>query len=271
VYVAHFAVGGGLFLVLTEKKARRENSREILDYVRGHAKFFLLLTMVFGGVTGVAIWFVISLISPGVASTLIHAFVFGWAAEWVCFTGEIVALLIYYYKFDKMDPGLHQTMGWLYFVFAWLSLFLVNGIICFMLTPGQWPQTGNFWHGFFNPSMWPALFFRTAISFAFCGLFGFVTASFIREKETRERMTRYCAWWAALPLAAAAALSVWYVKALPGEPLAMVMGRSPETAPLIRMFIWLTPVLLAGAALMAVRSPRGVKKVLALLLLAAGL
>ncbi|MCP4692021.1 MAG: cytochrome C, partial [Desulfobacterales bacterium] len=101
--------------------------------------------------------------------------------------------------------------------------------------------------------------------------FGFVTASFIREKETRERMTRYCAWWAALPLAAAAALSVWYIKALPGEPLAMVMGRSPEMAPLIRVFVWLTPVLLAGAALMAVRSPRGVKKVLALLLLAAGL
>ncbi len=271
VYVAHFAVGGGLFLVWTEIKGRRENSPEILDYTRGHAKFFLLLTMVFGGVTGVAIWFVIMLISPGVTSTLIHAFVFGWAAEWVCFMGEIVALLIYYYKFDSMDPATHRTIGWLYFLFAWLSLFLVNGIICFMLTPGDWLQTGNFWHGFFNPSMWPALFFRTAISLAFCGLFGFVTAAFIRDGATRERMSRYCAGWVLIPLLAAAPLALWYVKALPEGPLAMVMGRSPEMAPLIGVFIWLTPILMAGAILMALRTPRGVKKALALILLAAGL
>jgi len=48
VFVAHFAVGGGLFLVLTEMKAYREKDRRILDYVHRHTKFFLLITMVFG-------------------------------------------------------------------------------------------------------------------------------------------------------------------------------------------------------------------------------
>ncbi|MCF8045850.1 MAG: hypothetical protein K9J83_08305, partial [Desulfarculaceae bacterium] len=61
VYVAHFAVGGGLFLALTEKKAYRENAMDILDYVKSHTAFFLLLTLVFGGLTGVGIWFVIAL------------------------------------------------------------------------------------------------------------------------------------------------------------------------------------------------------------------
>jgi len=121
VYVAHFAVGGGLFLVLTELKGYRENSQNILDYTKKHSKFFLLLTMVFGGVTGVGIWFTISLISPGATSSLIHTF----ATEWVCFLGEIVALFIYYYQFGKMDKKDHLKIGWLYFAFAWLSLFFI--------------------------------------------------------------------------------------------------------------------------------------------------
>ena len=95
VYVAHFAVGGGLFLILCEKKGYRENSQAILDYTERHTKFFLLLTMVFGGLTGVGIWFTISLLSPGATSVLIHNFVFGWATEWVFFVGEIVLSLIH--------------------------------------------------------------------------------------------------------------------------------------------------------------------------------
>jgi hypothetical protein len=94
VYVAHFAVGGGLFLVLTEMKAYRENDADILAYVKSHTRFFLLLSMVFGGITGVGIWFTISLLSPTATSTLVHTFVFGWATEWVCFLAEIVALFI---------------------------------------------------------------------------------------------------------------------------------------------------------------------------------
>src|SRR5687767_8388789 len=43
VFVAHFAVGGGLFLVWTERKARRENDAALLDYVRRHSRFFILL------------------------------------------------------------------------------------------------------------------------------------------------------------------------------------------------------------------------------------
>ena len=127
VYVAHFAVGGGLYLVLMEKKAYKLQSDMLLDYVHRHSKFFLLLTMVFGGLTGVGIWFTIALLNPGATSTLIHTFVFGWAMEWVCFVGEILALFIYYYKFGKMSPRLHLRIGWLYFIFAWLSLVLING------------------------------------------------------------------------------------------------------------------------------------------------
>jgi cytochrome bd-type quinol oxidase subunit 1 len=64
VFVSHFAVGGGLFLVLAERKAHREENRELLAYVKVHARFFALLTVVFGAVTGVGIWFAIGLAHP---------------------------------------------------------------------------------------------------------------------------------------------------------------------------------------------------------------
>ena len=82
VYISHFAIGGGLFLVVTEHKGLRENSREIIDYVKRHTRFFLLLTMVLGALTRVGIWFTISLLNPAAVSKLVHIFVFAWAVEW---------------------------------------------------------------------------------------------------------------------------------------------------------------------------------------------
>ena len=201
VYIAHFAVGGGLFLVLTERMGYRRNSPGILEYTRRHTKFFLLVTMVLGGITGVGIWFTISLLSPAATAQLIHTFVFAWAIEWVFFLGEIVALFVYFYTFGKIRPQTHMTAGWLYFFFGWMSLFMINGIIGFMLTPGDWLSTRDFWDGFFNPSFWPALVFRTCLVFMLAGLYGFVTAAWEKGTALREAMVRHCALWLLAPFA----------------------------------------------------------------------
>ncbi|MEZ5072216.1 MAG: hypothetical protein R2751_14960 [Bacteroidales bacterium] len=87
-----------------------------MEYTRRHTWFFLLLTMIFGGISGVGIWFIIALVNPAATSSLIHTFVFGWAIEWVFFIEEIVALLIYHYRFGKMDERSHRILGWLYFI-----------------------------------------------------------------------------------------------------------------------------------------------------------
>ncbi|HES59796.1 MAG TPA: cytochrome C, partial [Caldithrix sp.] len=122
VYISHLAVGGGLFLWLTDWKGFRENNADIHAFVKKHTWFFLLTTMVFGGMSGVGIWFIIALVSPAATSSLIHNFVFGWAIEWVFFVGEITALLIYHYKFDVLDRKSRLNVAFLYFLFAWLSL-----------------------------------------------------------------------------------------------------------------------------------------------------
>src|SRR5438045_2305079 len=51
VFVSHFAVGGGFFLVSTEARARKQNDAALLAYCKRHSKFFALLTLVFGAIT----------------------------------------------------------------------------------------------------------------------------------------------------------------------------------------------------------------------------
>ncbi|CCH49060.1 cytochrome ubiquinol oxidase subunit I [Pseudodesulfovibrio piezophilus] len=270
VYVAHFAVGGGLFLVLTERAAYRSENPHLLEYAKKHTKFFLLLTMVFGAVTGVAIWFTIALLAPQATITLIHQFVFGWAAEWVCFLGEIVALIIYYYTWKTMKPGDHMTVGWLYFLFGWLSLFLINGIIGFMLTPGDWLETGSFWDGFFNPSFWPALVFRSFFSAACAGLFGFVTATRIPDTTTRHTTVRTCSAWTILGVLATMAAGYWYVTALPAPQQEMILLKSHRVSDFMQWF-WIFGVLtLLGGLALAIKLPRAMSFPLALIVLLAG-
>jgi mono/diheme cytochrome c family protein len=223
-FVSHFAIGGSLFLVLTERKAYREENPEMLDYVKRHSLFFLLLTIVFGGVTGVGIWFTIGLVHPPATSALIHIFVWGWAIEWVTFLVEIASAFVYYYGWEKLDRRTHLIVGWIYFVSAWLSLAVINGILAFMLTPGDWIATGNFWDGFFNPTYLPSLVLRTVVCFALAGLYALLTASLLKRGELRLKLVRYASRWLApaffvLPLA-----GIWYVSQIPPLAREMSMG-----------------------------------------------
>jgi len=271
VYVAHFAVGGGLFLVLTEMKGLREKSPAVLEYTKKHSKFFLLVTMVFSAVTGVGIWFIISLVSPAATSILIHTFVFGFATEWVFFTLEIVAIFIYFYTFNKIDDRAHLIIGWIYAISALISLVLINGIIAFMLTPGDFFETRNFWDGFFNPSFWSSMCFRITIALVLAGIFGFITAVFIKDADFRENMVRYCAKWLIFPFIFMVLFAWWYFASLSDASKAMILGRSPELIPATKIFVWVLPILFISGLLMAIRMPGKVKKPMAFVILLIGL
>ncbi len=227
VFVSHFAVGGGLFLPLTERKAYLENNAELLEYVKSHTKFFVLITLVFGAVSGVGIWWSIGLVNPEATATLIHVFVWGWAIEWVFFIVEIAAAFVYYYGWDRLDRKTHLTVGWIYAVSAWMSLFVINGILAFMLTPGSWLEAPTFWRAFFNPSMLPSCIVRTAVSVALAGVYALVTAAAVRDVGLRVEVTQYAAKWVlagtlVIPLGGA-----WYIATLPQLAREISMGAAP--------------------------------------------
>lgn len=271
VFIALFAIGGGLFLVLTEHKGYREKSRAILDYTRSHARFFLWITTVLGAVSGVGIWFTIMLLAPAATRILVGEFLFAWASEWAFFLAEVISLFAYVYSFGRVKPKRHLTIGWIYFAFAWLSLFAVNGIVSFMLTPGDWIHTGSFMDGFFNPTFWPSLAFRSLFAVLAAGLFALVTATAVRDERAGRSLCRWAAGWVILGTAGAVLTGLWYAKALPPDLYAHVFRKSPEIAAPLRLFWIVTPLLLAGGALMSLRLPRSLKRSGAVVLLVLGL
>lgn len=267
VFVALFAVGGGLFLPVMEQWAAKADDKGLLAYVRKHTKFFLLLTMVFGGLTGVGIWFSIALVSPRATSELIRTFVFGWATEWTFFLGEIIALLVYYYTWDKMDRKTHIKVGWLYFVFAWLSLFVINGILSFMLTPGSWLESRNFWDGFFNPTFTSSLFYRSFLSAMLAGLFGFVTATRIADRELRAKVVRACSMFTLAGFVLTFICAYWYLHSVPAVQFDNLVLASPRVLAFIKSFWMVAPAVFVGGLIMAIRMPAGIKTPLAFVLL----
>ena len=226
VFISHFAVGGGFYLPMTESLALRKGRKDWMRELKKHAKFFLILTGVFGAVTGVGIWFAIGNANPEATSTLIHFWVFAWAIEWVVFIVELSAIAAYYYLWGRVSQGLHYTLGWLYAIAAWLSLFLINGILTFMLTPGQaWlavagsgNETFAFWAAFFNPTFWPSLIVRTLICLAQAGVFALITASRIdgdAQPELKIEMTAWARKWLLPAFILLPAALFWYLAEVP--------------------------------------------------------
>ncbi len=237
VFISHFAVGGGLLLVWLERRAYRTGDAALLEYARRHSRFFVLLTLVLGALTGVGIWLTIALVHPQATSTLIQAFVWGWAIEWTFFVTEIAAALIYVYGWDRLDRRTHLAIGWIYFIAAWLSLAVINGILSFMLTPGRWVVTQNFWDGVLNPTYLPTLVARTAGALGLAGAYGLLTLAWSRDVRLRQRLARPLALrWVVPGVITLMASLVWVAHAagVAGISVASTLGAPPRLVDVLR-------------------------------------
>ncbi len=235
VFVAHFAVGAGIYLAVGETVARRRGDDLLLRFLRDTVSFLVLLSFVAGAVTGVGIWVTIGLVSPAATSALIHNFVWGWAIEWVFFFVEIAAGYAYYYGWDRLSPRRHTAVAWIYAVAAFMSLVIINGILTFMLTPGaRWLAlleagtiTGEqaFWLGFFNPTYWPSLLLRTISCLAIAALFAAVIVNLkpAYSREERQRVINFSSYFL-VPLGLMAPLALWYFAQLPPRVRDLPLG-----------------------------------------------
>jgi mono/diheme cytochrome c family protein/cytochrome bd-type quinol oxidase subunit 1 len=222
VFISHFAVGGGLFLVLAERKARAEGDAALLGFLRSLSRSFILLTLVLGALTGVGIWFTIALVHPQATSALVTAFVWGWAIEWVFFAVEIAAAMVYYHGWDRLDPKTHLHVGWVYFGSAWASLAVISGILSFMATSGDWVVTRSFTDGFFNPTYWPTVALRTAVAVGLAGLYTLLAAAFLSDPGLKARIARWSvARWIVPAALVIPGTLVWYLSAAAGAGAAV--------------------------------------------------
>jgi cytochrome bd-type quinol oxidase subunit 1 len=237
VMISQFAVGGGLYLPLAERKAQRMTDPAMqsawLAQLVTYSKFFLILTGVFGTISGVGIWFAIGLTHPEATSTLIHNFVFGWAIEWVFFLVELATAAVYYYTWNKIDPKLHLTVGWVYAGASACTLIIINGILSFMLTPGDtWiavagtgQEASKFWNAFFNPTYWPSLFLRTCVCASLAGVWALISSSRIdgdTHPALKSSLVKWSVRWLVPSFVAMPFLMIWYYMMVPASQQALL-------------------------------------------------
>jgi len=235
--ISQFAVGGGFYLPLAERKAMRIADPAVragwMTQLISHSKFFLLLTGVFGTVSGVGIWFAIGLTHPEATSTLIHNFVFGWAMEWVFFLVELTTAAVYYYTWNRIDEKLHLTVGWVYAGASAATLIIINGILAFMLTPGDtWlavagtgAEASKFWNAFFNPTYWPSLLLRVCVCTSLAGVWALITSSRMdgdKQPALKTSMVKWSVKWLVPSFVATPFLLVWYLFMVPASQRALL-------------------------------------------------
>src|SRR3974390_1458074 len=278
VMISQFAVGGGFYLPLAERKAMRmtdpQNRVDWLKQLASHSKFFLILTAGFGTVSGVGIWFAIGLTHPEATSTLIHNFVFGWAMEWVFFIVELTTIAVYYYTWGRVDEKLHLKVGWVYSVASVFTLIIINGILSFMLTPGDtWigvAGTGNeaskFWNAFFNPTYWPSLFLRVCVCASLAGIWALITASRIdgdKKPALKTSMVQWSVKWLVPSFVAMPFLMIWYYRMVPASQRALltlgidtIYSGTFSTVTRMALIIIITSATIIGVAyFLAYRNP----------------
>jgi cytochrome bd-type quinol oxidase subunit 1 len=293
VMISQFAVGGGLYLPMAERKAMRMAEGPLRDawlrQLASYSKFFLILTAVFGTVSGVGIWFAIGLTNPEATSTLIHNFVFGWAMEWVFFLVELTTIAVYYSTWGRIDPKLHLAVGWVYAVASAFTLIIINGILTFMLTPGDtWlavagtgQEASKFWNAFFNPTYWPSLLLRTCVCCSLAGIWALITASRIdgdKQPELKTSMVQWSVKWLVPSFVAMPFLMIWYYMMVPVSQRALLQlgidtinaGTFSMVTRMALVIIMTSATIVGVAYFLAYRNPRdfNLSHAMAVLLLA---
>lgn len=262
VMISHFAVGGGLLIPMLERRALNLKSPEWMAALRRNMRFFLIVTGVLGTVSGVGIWFSIGLAQPTGTSALIHIFVFFWAVEWIFFLIELTSAAIYYYSWGRISERLHVAMGWVYCVSSFFTLFIINGILSFMLTPGQeWLQangmrefSGVVLYAFFNPTFWPSLLIRALACLSLAAVFVLMSASRIRgemEPVLKAGILRYLLRWFVPGLLLLPVGLFWLLHTLPQSQLNLLKLPELNLMPISLSVIFVS-VLTAVAAFMLV-------------------
>lgn len=215
VMPSHLSVSAMWFNLYVETKAYRENRPEYLEFIKKYTLLLLVFAYVIGSLSGIGIWYSATVANPRSISGLIHNYVWGWATEWVFFIVEVVGIFVYYYTLNKVDIKTHLKIGWIFAIASWITMVIITGILSFMLSPGKWPQTGNFFDGFFNQTYWSQLFVRTTVMFCVGAGYAIAVSARLKNDDVRKLVVKTASRWGIAGLVLGALLLQWYLKTLP--------------------------------------------------------
>ncbi|MFN0247651.1 MAG: cytochrome ubiquinol oxidase subunit I [Kofleriaceae bacterium] len=225
VFLAQFAIGGGALLYYFERLGQR-GTQDARTFVDGYFKLLVLVSFVVGALTGVAMWFTTIQVGARTIGLMVDEFHWLWATEWVWFSIEICAGYAFYRFGPTLDDVARRRLLLLYSASSWMSLFWINGILSWQLTPGEWLHDGSMWSGFFNPSFWPSLLFRTAVAATLAALVACVLINTMDLSRERKAALIRIASRFALPMAAMPLFALWFMAVIPDDSRQWLMGGS---------------------------------------------
>jgi len=228
VFLAQFAVGGGMLLCYMQWLAMTGRNPNARKFVKGYFKVLVLISFVVGALTGVGIWFTAIQVSAPTIGAMVDNFHWLWATEYLFFFLEIVAGYCFYRYHTRLDDRSALSLLIVYSVASWVSLFIINGILSWQLTPGRWLETHSLVDGFFNPSFWPSLFFRTIVSLTLASLAACVVVNLMTELDRKQKtllINRVAI--LLVPMVAMPLLGLWYLSVMPADSRSWVLGGSP--------------------------------------------
>ena len=227
VFLAQFAIGGGMLLCYLEWLSQTGRNRHARNFLDGYFKLLVLVSFVAGALTGVGMWFTTIQVSPRTIGLMVDEFHWLWAIEWTFFALEVTAGYTFYRWGSRLDDRARLRLLGLYSAAAWMSLFWINGILSWQLTPGDWIHSGDVWDGFFNASFWPSLLYRTLVAMTIAALVACVVVNAMGdlEREARAGLIRRVAHFLA-PMAFMPFVGVWYVAVMPADSRSWMLGGS---------------------------------------------
>jgi hypothetical protein len=227
VFLAQFAIGGGALMCYFQwlaQSGREPNARRFLD---SYFRTLVLVSFVVGALTGVGMWFTTIQVSPRTIGLMVHHFHWVWAIEWTFFCVEIVAGYVFYRYGKDLPDRERMKLLILYTIASWFSLFWINGILSWQLTPGRWTMTPGVWAGFFNPSFWPSLVFRTIVATTLGALAACVVINTIAslDREARAPLIHRAA-HLLVPMALMPFVGAWFLWSIPPDSRSWATGGS---------------------------------------------
>lgn len=258
---------------LEQKGVMRSKANEITDTAWDKLVYksmwtaFIITTTV-GAMTGVGIWFSVSLASPDSIASLIRVFYFAWFTEWLVFVTEVVLILIYFLTWKSANKSLkskmlHIRFGWFLSFFSWVTMAIIVSILGFMMDPGNWNNEQTLLNGFTNPLYIPQLAYRTPLAMTLAGTVGlFLTSIFARKDEAlRKSAMQTISKWTLFWLPFAIAGSIYYYQFIPKANIAnmsVAVGTQDFAAwyDLLGYALLIVPTLVATAAVVGWWRPK---------------
>lgn len=192
ILASHTSVGAAMLFAFLAHKAYKENRSDLYEYMKKYGMFLLIFSYVIGSITGPGIWYTATAASPRGISALIHNFVWVWATEWVFFIYEVIGVFALVYFIDKIDRKTHLRLTYTFALASLGTLFLIIGIISFMMWPGNdaFYTTGSASDAFFGINTFPHMFLRIGFMIMMSGVIGLIISSALKDKELSSELTR---------------------------------------------------------------------------------